>query len=492
MHRISLTGFRAAAAEAEPGESDGIPLPLRPTSSFPVDISVPYAATMPAEGGRAFGSTPSPDGGPGSAGASYRPGFFDGVIVGGHYRIERQIGEGGMGRVFQVRHLHLGKTFALKVMRAGQSRARGAREHFWREARMASSLSHPNIVAVVDFGEDSQVGAYLVMELIEGEPLSALVARKGPFPLRAACDLGMQIAEALRHIHRRQIVHGDIKLDNVLCCCAAAHERRRFTIKLFDFGLARMRSARNGPPHLLDGTPAYLAPERIGGAPPTVAGDVYALGVVFYELLTGKVPFDGSVASVMDAHLHAPPPRLAEQLGAPVDERAEAMILRALAKSPADRHPSVEDFIYELRALMDGLGMARRRRATGPEAAAAPPSAGERHAGRGFEVAPLPMACVDMDGTILAANGAFAHFLTDDARAPVVNRNLDDTLLVEVCPEILSDLRRAIVEGATVSCPLELHRLESGPAVRLMFWIAPAGAGSCEAYLYVHRMDPPV
>lgn len=137
-------------------------------------------------------------------------------VVAGRYRLEEPIGVGGMGRVYRARHLQLDKVFALKLMKTDFAGDSAAREQFYREARVASSLSHPNIVSIVDFGEDPALGAFMVMELLEGEPVTVRLHTEGRFPLRLACEVILQIAEALQYIHNRQIVHCDIKADNIL------------------------------------------------------------------------------------------------------------------------------------------------------------------------------------------------------------------------------------------------------------------------------------
>src|SRR5262249_30048847 len=152
-------------------------------------------------------------------------------------------------------------------------------------ARLASSMSHSNIANVVDFGEDPKLGLFMVMELIEGEPLAKLLHREGRLGTKAACDIILQVAEALHYIHGNDVVHCDIKTENILITEVHGTKRRQLQVKLLDFGLARsLRTSRITSS--LSGTPHYVAPERIRGEPPSPSSDIYGVGILFYELVT--------------------------------------------------------------------------------------------------------------------------------------------------------------------------------------------------------------
>lgn len=418
-------------------------------------------------------------------GASYRPGDLDEAIIGEHYRIEAAIGVGGSGRVFKVRHRRLGKTFALKLMRGAFASSDRAAERFWREALVAGTLSHPNIVAVLDYGEDRRLGPFILMELVDGELLAARLRRSGPFGLLAACDITLQVGQALRYVHGRGIVHGDIKAENVLLCRADPTDRRGWTAKLFDFGLARAADDQPaGQRSIVDGTPAYLAPERITGGPMSVGADIYAVGVLFFELVAGREPFVGSWVDVMDAHVKQPPPRLAEVLGAAVDERAEAFVARALAKSPAERHGRMDELLYELRTLMEMLGIARRRTSLPLRIDRA---AGEERLRSLFQLSPVPAACLDLDGAIVAANPAFARLVSGDAAQPVAGGNVRDTALCAACPELAADARRCILSGAPLTRTVSVAA-DDGAPLRILLTLVPA-PGHAEACLYAQVFD---
>jgi len=290
----------------------------------------------------------------------------DDATIGGRYALDGRLGEGGMGQVYKARHLQLGKAFALKIISPAFALDSAARARFNEEAKLASEISHPNIVSVVDFGEDAQFGAYMVMELVEGEPLFNEGA--APMSVKRAIDVLGQIADALDHIHRRGIVHGDVKADNIMLTGendSSAHggARRRRVARLLDFGLARRPGGEDEDE--VSGSPHYLAPERAAGGPPSVAADVYALGVLGYLMLTGSLPFDGNVVEILMAHINQPPQPPSARRGEDIDEALEALVLRAMAKDPAHRHGSAAAFRYELNTVMDMLEMGRRRRASG-------------------------------------------------------------------------------------------------------------------------------
>src|SRR5690348_2638643 len=183
--------------------------------------------------------------------------------VGGRYALDGRLGEGGMGHVYRARHIQLGKAFALKIISPAFAADNAARVRFNQEAELASEISHPNIVSVVDYGEDPHFGAYMVMELVEGEPL--IGPSSAPPPIRRALDVLAQVADALDFIHKRGIVHGDVKADNIMLAVepgATTGSRRRRIVRLLDFGLARRHDSKEV---VVTGSPHYLAPERCAG-----------------------------------------------------------------------------------------------------------------------------------------------------------------------------------------------------------------------------------
>ena len=360
-----------------------------------------------------------------------------GDVVAGRYRVEALLGRGGMGRVLRVRHQVLGKPFALKLIRTGIATDPRVRELFYREARLASACVHEHICSIVDFGEDPRFGLFMVMELLDGQTLHAKLRSGGRVAPKVACDILWQVADAVRAIHGRAIVHGDIKSENIFVLGGIGPRR----VKLLDFGLSR---PDRGTARGVDGTPEYLAPERVRGEPATVASDVYALGIVAYELLTGELPFTGAVGDVFAAQLAAPIPKPSSRVTEALDDRADALVARATAKDPRERHADVAGFLYELRTLMNMLGLdTSRRRASATEGG----RDRREHDHRGkagaevFALAPMPMASVEVGGKVRVANRAFLELLGVAGDAAGVE--LRDSGLVEVYPGLLDDLAAA-------------------------------------------------
>lgn len=415
-----------------------------------------------------------------------------GDVIGGRYVVEGQLGRGGMGRVLRVRHQALGKAFALKLIKSAIATNPRIRELFYREARLASALAHDNICSIVDFGQDERSGLFMVMELLEGQTVHAKVRHTGKLPPKVACDVMWQVGDAVRFIHGRQILHGDIKTENIFIVRTAAQRR---LVKLLDFGLSRADLGRDTA---IDGTPEYLAPERIDGAPASQASDIYALGIVFWELLVGKLPFVGSTDDVFRQQRQSPVPRPSQLLDEPLDERADQIIARATAKDPAQRHPDVAAFMYELRALMNMLGVDQMPRHGGARRRAlAPDTARERRdhdhrvkaAAEVFGAVPLPMASCDAAGRVRAANHAFLEFL--GAAGDAGGIELRDSALPEVYPTLFEDLEQV----ATHRRPLKriIYLNEGGDRVveaAVVLSAAPAAAEvtAGEVHIVLHPL----
>ena len=438
--------------DGDPGAAgDAAPATLLP----PVTLSVAPASRLSRHG---LGPVPPP--GPGLGPRAARTGD----VIGGRYVVEAPLGRGGMGRVLRVRHQVLGKPFALKLIRTRIATEPRIREMFYREARLASALTHDHICSIVDFGEDPELGLFMVMELLDGQSVHHRLATGGRLPPKVACDVMWQVCDAVRYMHGRAILHGDLKSDNIFLVRSSAQRR---AVKLLDFGLSRADLGRGAGS--LDGTPEYLAPERIDGAPATVATDVYALGIVFTELLTGHLPFTGEVEQVFAAHRARPVPPPSTQIDEPLDERADAIVARATAKRPADRHADVAGLMYELRTLMNMLGMdTARRRAAGGEGARVRRDHDSRGkaASEAFHGSPLPMAVCDGAGKVRVANHAFLEFLS--AAGDAAGIDLRDSGLTDVCPTFLADLRAV----ATTHHPL-----------KRLIYLLDAGGGTIEAAL---------
>jgi len=375
-----------------------------------------------------------------------------GDVIGDRYVVEGQLGRGGMGRVMRVRHAALGKVFALKLIRSSIATNPKIREMFYREARLASAFSHENICSIVDFGQDDTFGLFMVMELLEGQTVHHKL-KHGRLSPKVACDIMWQVADAVRFIHGRAILHGDIKAENIFLVKTTTGRR---LIKLLDFGLARPDLGRTEG---IDGTPEYLAPERQDRAPASQASDIYALGIVLFELLTGRVPFTGELADVLAAHKATAVPPPSQQVAEPLDERADELVARATAKDPARRHPDVQSFMYELRALMGMLGMDHqaRRRAFTPESTRERRDLDHRAkaAAEVFGAVPLPMASCDATGRVRAANPAFLEFL--GAAGDAAGLELRDSALPDVYPTLFDDLAEVAASRRPIKRVLYLH-----------------------------------
>lgn len=420
-----------------------------------------------------------------------------GDIIGDRYRVEGQIGRGGMGRVLQVRHCSLGKAFALKLPQRRTIASPEVRERFHREAKVASSLQHENICSVIDFGEDPRFGLFMVMELLEGVRLDYKLQRDGRLPPKVACDVITQVAEALRYVHNCGIIHGDIKSENILL--TRAQDRRRLA-KLLDFGLAR---PEDGNEALIEGTPEYMAPERISRRPASAQSDIYALGILFWECLVGERPFRGPHELVFQQHLHAPLPPPSSRLERPLEQRADLIIARATAKRPEDRHADMSAFLYELRTLGNMLGLDSTRRrgvdgsqrfttATGSSASMArPPEPLLSAAAEVFENSPIPLASVDARGYVRVANRAFRAFIGHTDPTGIL---LSETGFIRVYPTLLEDLQLVAGEGSTIKQLIEVPHAGGGYVVETVVMLTPAPENRLvtagDVYLALHPLAP--
>ncbi|HMQ32161.1 MAG TPA: Stk1 family PASTA domain-containing Ser/Thr kinase [Chloroflexaceae bacterium] len=268
-------------------------------------------------------------------------------VLDGRYELERKVGEGGMARIYAGRDLRLNRRVAIKIPHSHFLGEPDFLERFRHEAQAAAMLSHPNIVDVYDVGQDEDVH-YIVMEFVEGTDLKAIIKREAPLPVERAVALAQQIARGLHAAHRAGMVHRDIKPQNVI---VTADGRPHIT----DFGVAKSHlSTALTETGVSFGTVDYISPEQAQGRPATPQSDLYALGVVLFEMLTGRLPFtgDGAVAVAMK-HVAEPPPAL-RRLNPAVPPGLEALVLRALAKDPAARPRSAHEFA-ELLAAYDQL-----------------------------------------------------------------------------------------------------------------------------------------
>ncbi len=259
-----------------------------------------------------------------------------GEILNNRYKLlAEQIGSGGMAYVYRAEDLALGRTVAVKVLRENLTTDPEFIARFQREARAAANLSHPNIVTVYDVGQDHG-RYYIVMEYVEGPTLKELIKAEAPFDIERALDLAIQICAGVGYAHRSGIIHCDVKPQNVL---VTADGRAKVT----DFGIARALSSATVP--LADavwGTPHYAAPEQALGKPPTPAADVYAIGIILYEMLSGRLPFEAdSYTALALKHVNEEPPPLS-QFNPRVPDQLEHIVHKVLAKEPSARYRTAE------------------------------------------------------------------------------------------------------------------------------------------------------
>ena len=275
-----------------------------------------------------------------------------GRTLDGQYRLDGILGEGAMGVVFRGTNLAVDKAVAIKMMRKETFAEPDAVERFKREAKVWSQLNHPSIAQVFDFGLQDEM-PYLVMELVDGDDLSDVLDREGPLaPLRAIAVM-RQLASALEEAHRLGVVHRDIKPQNMMLL--RYKPGGRLVLKVLDFGMAKQvgnKSMSLTAPGILVGTPKYVAPEQVTEKP-KIDGrtDLYAAGVLFYELLTGQPPFVGTPHDVLFAHLGRQPEPLPESIPACVQE----VVMKLLRKKPDERYQSAVDLEHALEACEDTM-----------------------------------------------------------------------------------------------------------------------------------------
>jgi serine/threonine-protein kinase len=297
------------------------------------------------------------------------------TLFDGRYRILRKLGSGGMANVYLAEDEELGRRVAIKILNDRYANDDLFIERFRREAKSAAGLSHPNIVSIYDRGE-AEGTYYIAMEVIEGRSLKELIMTRGALPLGTAISYAKQLLEALRFAHRHGIIHRDIKPHNVLVSADQQVKANEPRLKVTDFGIARHGPSQMTEAGSIMGTAQYLSPEQARGAPVTAASDLYSAGVVLYEMLTGKVPFTGdSAIEIAMKHVNelpAPPSALRPEVPPELDQ----IVLRALAKDPADRYQTADEFIEDLERVEAGLPISRAT-ATAATALLAGAAAGE-------------------------------------------------------------------------------------------------------------------
>jgi serine/threonine-protein kinase len=283
-----------------------------------------------------------------------------GRVLGDKFRIAACIGIGGTGAVYRADQIALGRSIAVKILNEDLASDARLVKRFRDEATAASRLNHPNTVSIIDYGQTPDGLLYLAMEYLRGPTLTQLIAREFPLPLGRVLDIVCQILSGIEEAHLAGVVHADLKSDNIIV------DQRRAgadVVKLVDFGIARLVTApREGDDRNVCGTPEYMAPEVISGAPPGYAADLYAVGIILYELLTCQTPFfGGTTIEILSRQLRndpEPPSRKRPEL--PISRDLDALIKRALAKRPGDRFASAVDTRQAVIALAERLAQVER------------------------------------------------------------------------------------------------------------------------------------
>ncbi len=276
----------------------------------------------------------------------------------GKYRIERKLGSGGMGEIFEARHIALGSSVAIKVLSSPLNRNEELIRRFFREARSAAALKHPNIINIQDVGEVDGLH-YLVMDYVDGQDLKSFIRANPHVDPRQAIDIISQIGRALAYAHSRGVVHRDIKPANIMI-------DRHGTALVMDFGIAKVRDSTTQLTQegTLIGTPHYMSPEQCRGEEVTAQSDIYSLGVVVYQLLAGRVPFEGGDSlSIIYQHINVDPFPLGELRGH-LPEGLIRVVHRMLEKDLAKRYTDADVLVADLEQLKDEIQVERGRTAT--------------------------------------------------------------------------------------------------------------------------------
>ncbi|WP_331104286.1 serine/threonine-protein kinase [Archangium sp.] len=284
---------------------------------------------------------------------------MEGRTISGRYRILRKVGHGGMGSVYLAEQPGLGHKVALKFLNPALSQDESIARRFLNEARSYGLVAHPNAVALHDFGQDEEGNLFISMEYVEGQDLKTLLKAVGRLPTGEALDIALQLADVLAHAHWQKVVHRDLKPENVM----VHRGLRGYHVKVLDFGIARILA--DGATRLTDqgvaaGTPRYMAPEQVQGKEVDARADIYALGLVLFEMLTGTTAVNGTtIAEIMHKQFHQPTPALAEVLPELDSPTLNAIIQKATAKAPEARFASMEEFAEALKAAQGSASVSR-------------------------------------------------------------------------------------------------------------------------------------
>lgn len=278
-----------------------------------------------------------------------------GVVLDGRYQVEKKLGEGGMGVVYLATHVVIGKRYALKVLRGDMASEKDVAERFTQEARSAAAIGNEHIIEITDFGRVQDGAPYFVMELLDGQELHELLKQFPQLPVNRCLGIMAQCCEALSAAHNMEIIHRDLKPENIFLI--TRHGNPDF-VKILDFGIAKVarESGRLTRTGMIFGTPQYMSPEQAAGTSMDARTDIYSLGIIMYEMLCGRVPFEADTfMGVLTKHLYEepiPPQRLVPAVAVPA--AVEAVLLKAIAKKPDRRYSSMIELGQDIRSLLEG------------------------------------------------------------------------------------------------------------------------------------------
>ena len=276
---------------------------------------------------------------------------FVGTVIAGRYLVEELLGAGGMGSVYRARHQFIGRDVALKFLDQSFTKNERLRKRFLGEARAANQINHEHIIDITDFGETEDGIVYLVMEYLEGHSLEDAI-EEGPLEPRRALRIALQVALGLGRAHELGVVHRDIKPANIYL---TRRRSDRDFVKVLDFGVARIeQDARITGRNMIVGTPEYIAPEQIRSSASSPSSDLYSLGCVLFEMLTGKLPFDGKTTELLIKHINDEPP-VPSSVNPNLPPEIDRLVLRLLQKTIENRHRDAYHLVDDLQRVLDGL-----------------------------------------------------------------------------------------------------------------------------------------
>ncbi|MBW2455520.1 MAG: serine/threonine protein kinase [Deltaproteobacteria bacterium] len=287
---------------------------------------------------------------------------YIGTTVGERYIVDDVLGEGGMGRVYLAHHKVIGKKMAIKILHAELAKDKDAVRRFVREAKAASSIGNPHIVDISDFGETEDGSTYFVMEYLDGYGLADMMEERGALRSALVCEIALQLCDGLAAAHHQNIVHRDLKPENVTLITQGTTDR---FCKILDFGIAKVSTSQSATKLTMAGavfgTPHYMSPEQAAGAAVDHRTDIYSLGVILYEMVAGKLPFNAdNFMGILTQHMYRAPVPIRALVEAPdCAPGLEALILKCLSKKPDARYQTMEELAEDLRKYQaDGVPVA--------------------------------------------------------------------------------------------------------------------------------------